>query len=74
MNETEELALETVATGGPKEVLTEQANNDPEIPEGIPVEPSPNPEEKKNPIVDVDPVNVEQPDEYTELGLSLIHI
>ena len=68
MNETEELALETVATGGPKEVLTEQANNDPEIPESIPVEPSPNPEEKKNPIVDVDPVNVEQPDEYTELG------
>ena len=68
MNETEELALETVATGGPKEVLTEQANNDPEIPESISVEPSPNSEEKKNPIVDVDPVNVEQPDEYTELG------
>ena len=31
MNETEELALDTVPTGGPKEVLTEQANNNPEV-------------------------------------------
>jgi len=52
MNETEQLALETIPTGGPKEVLTEQATNDPEIPEGISVEPSPNPEETVETVVD----------------------
>ena len=45
MNEVEELALDSLATGGPKEVLTEQANNNPEVPS---VEPSAISEEKKN--------------------------
>ena len=46
MNELEELALDSVATGGPKEVLTEQANNNPDIPKVDPVEPNPSPEKK----------------------------
>ena len=44
MNEIEKLALASLGKGGPEEVLTEQANNDPEVPS---VEPSAIPEEKK---------------------------
>jgi|21_taG_2_1085346.scaffolds.fasta_scaffold07510_1 hypothetical protein len=38
MNEVEELALDSVASGGPEEVLTEQANNNPDVPEVDPVD------------------------------------
>ena len=56
MNETEELALDTVPTGGPKEVLTEQANNNPEVQvsEALPL-----PAEEVDPLVNennIDPV------------------
>lgn len=56
MNETEELALDTVPTGGPKEVLTEQANNNPEVQvsEALPL-----PAEEVDPVVNennIDPV------------------
>ena len=45
MNEVEELALESVASGGPKEVLTEEANNNPDVPEVDSVDAAPLPEE-----------------------------
>jgi len=59
MNELEELALDSVATGGPKEVLTEQANNNPDIPKVDPVEPGPSPEKKSQDPVDAQPVDVD---------------
>ena len=48
MNEVEELALDSVASGGPKEVLTEQANNNPDVPEVDPVDTSALPKETVN--------------------------
>lgn len=66
MNELEELALDSVATGGPKEVLTEQANNNPDVPQVDPVEPSASPEKKSQDPVNVDPVGAEQ----TEIDLE----
>jgi len=69
MNELEELALDSVATGGPKEVLTEQANNNPDIPEVDPVEPGPSPEKKSQDPVSVSPVSAEiSPGGYEEPG------
>lgn len=68
MNEVEELALDSLATGGPKEVLTEQANNNPEVPS---VEPSAIPEEKKNEApVNVDPVSVDSASEENVIQKS----
>ena len=52
MNEVEELALDSVATGGPEEVLTEQANNNPDVPKVDPVETTALPEETpQNPVI-----------------------
>ena len=70
MNEIEELALASLGKGGPEEVLTEQANNDPEVPS---VEPLPIPEEKKNETpVDVKPVDVSEPPKEIESQETVI--
>ena len=83
MNEVEELALDSVASGGPKEVLTEQANNNPDVPEVDPVDTSALPKETVNlegedinqdntDPIEIEPVNdnMEGNDVYTPIDES----
>jgi len=64
MNEVEELALDSVASGGPEEVLTEQANNNPDVPEVDPVETTALPEETpQDPVIN----EIIQPEVETSL-------